>query len=197
VPRSLTASWHRSPRSSSSSARPSPIWSGKASCDLGEREGLGDGNREAPSLDQLADIGDRAARATDVSSAERHPRTPARQRSRRSFTTCSGPPARSMRSGNTPLPGMSSARSTPAGASTRTRSMRPRTSGAAGLCLMLRRPVEPADIRSGLVSRRRGGFLGATADAGHRGHGQHGYPDGCVAALGRLADLFLDRDRVP
>jgi hypothetical protein len=41
--------------------------------DLGEREGLRDREREAPGLDQLADLGERVDRAAGVPAAERHP----------------------------------------------------------------------------------------------------------------------------
>jgi hypothetical protein len=41
--------------------------------DLGEREGLRDREREAPGLDQLADLGERVDRAASVPAAERHP----------------------------------------------------------------------------------------------------------------------------
>jgi hypothetical protein len=41
--------------------------------DLGEREGLGDREREAPRLDQLADLGERVDRAASVPAAEPHP----------------------------------------------------------------------------------------------------------------------------
>src|SRR5690349_24597411 len=41
--------------------------------DLGEREGLRDREREAPGLDQLADLGERVDRAASVPAAEPHP----------------------------------------------------------------------------------------------------------------------------
>src|SRR6516225_12338635 len=40
---------------------------------LGEREGLRDREREAPGLDQLADLGERVDRAASVPAAEPHP----------------------------------------------------------------------------------------------------------------------------
>ena len=41
--------------------------------DLGEREGLGDRERETSGLDQLADLAERVERAAVVPAAERHP----------------------------------------------------------------------------------------------------------------------------